>query len=140
VVLFLFQRKSADLVGSYVLEPDHTGENVTTANGVATATYLGVNEAVLSDDNGLERFYLPGSNPGDCELVIDVPAPGDVRITSAATHLRGDFALDAVDVSGRFDAKECDNRDFTLTLEAVALLRDNLSMCVDEPDDASAGD
>jgi hypothetical protein len=94
------------------------------------------------DEDGLVRFYLPGSNPGDCMLVDDVPPPGEVVITDAGAHLKGTFALDAIDVSGRFDAKECtDNPEFMTTLESVALLTpDQFSMCVQGGDETPSGD
>jgi hypothetical protein len=134
VILFLFQQAGESLESTYVVEPERDGENVTTENGVASAAYLGVNEAVLIDEDGLNRFYLPGSNPGDCELVDHVPSPGEVVIAHAGTHLKGTFSLDAIDVSGHFDAKECStNPDFVTTLQSVAVLRQNLSMCVDDP-------
>ena len=133
VILFLFQDKHRDLVSSYVIDEEQPGENVTTQNGVAGAAYLGVNESELVDEDGLVRFYLPGSNPGDCMLVQDVPSPGEVVINDASPNLKGTFALDSIDVSGRFDAKECtDNPEFMTTLQALVLLPpDNFSMCVE---------
>src|SRR4030095_12782774 len=80
VILFLYQDKHRDLVSTYVLDDDLTGEHVTTEHGIASAAYLGVNEAELVDEDGLVRFYLPGSNPGDCMLVQDVPSPGEVVV------------------------------------------------------------
>ncbi len=137
VILFLFQDKHRDLVSTYVIDEEPPGENVTTENGVASAAYLGVNEAELIDEDGLVRFYLPGSNPGDCMLVDDVPPPGEIVITDAGRNLKGTFALDSIDVSGRFDAKECtDNPDFMNTLQSVVLLPpDNFSMCVEGGED-----
>ena len=142
VILFLFQNKDLDLVSTYVVDPEPSGKNVTTVNGVAGAAYLGVNEAELIDEDGLVRFYLPGSNPGDCELVDHVPPPGEIVITHATGNLKGTFALDSIDVSGRFDAKECtDNPDFMTTLQSIVLLPpDTFSMCVDEPDETVPGD
>ena len=137
VILFLFQDKNSDLVSTYDVDGDPNGENVTTQNGVASASYLGVNEAELTDEDGLVRFYLPGSNPGDCMLVDDVPPPGEVVITDASPNLKGTFALDSIDVSGRFEAKECtDNPDFMTTLQAVSWVPfDKLSMCLQPGDD-----
>jgi hypothetical protein len=142
VILFLYQDKHRDLVSPYVLDDDLPGENVTTENGVASAAYLGVNEAELVDEDGLVRFYLPGSNPGDCMLVQDVPSPGEVVITDASPNLKGTFALDAIDVSGRFEAKECtDNPEFLTTLQSVVLLPPNdFSMCVQGDEDTPPGD
>ena len=142
VILFLFQDENQDLVSSYLVDEEPAGENVTTVNGVASAAYLGVNEAELIDEDGLVRFYLPGSNPGDCVLVDQVPPPGEIVITHAATTLRGTFALDSIDVSGRFDAKECtDNPEFMTTLQSVVLLPpDNFSMCIDERDETHVGE
>ena len=142
VILFLFQDKHRDLVSTYVVDEELPGENVTTQNGVAAAAYLGVNEAELIDEDGLVRFYLPGSNPGDCVLVDDVPPPGEIVITDASRNLKGTFALDAIDVSGRFDAKECtDNPEFMTTLQSVVLLPpDNFSMCVDGGEDTPPGE
>jgi hypothetical protein len=142
VILFLFQSTQRDLASSYVIDDDPAGENVTTENGVAAAAYLGVNEAELIDEDGLVRFYLPGSNPGDCMLVDDVPPPGEVVINDASRNLKGTFALDSIDVSGRFDAKECkDNPQFMTTLQSVVLLPpDNFSMCVDGNDDTPSGE
>jgi hypothetical protein len=142
VILYLFQDKSRDLVSTYVVDEDQPGENVTTQNGVASAAYLGVNEAELVDEDGLVRFYLPGSNPGDCMLIDDVPPPGEVVITDASPHLKGTFSLDAIDVSGRFEAKECtDNPDFMTTLESVSLINsDEFSMCIQGGDDTPVAD
>ena len=142
VILFLFQDKHRDLVSTYVLDEEPPGENVTTENGIASAAYLGVNEAELVDEDGLVRFYLPGSNPGDCMLVQDVPSPGEVVINDASPNLKGTFALDAIDVSGRFDAKECkDNPQFMTTMQSVVLLPpDNFSMCVQGGDDTPQSD
>jgi hypothetical protein len=135
VVLYLYQRLGSSIVDHYDLDESQSGENVTTDHGVAAAAYLGVNEAVLTDEDGIERFYLPGSNPGDCELVPHVPSPGAVDITRADDHLKGTFSLDAIDVSGRFDALECtSNPDFATAFQAISLLEDDLSSCVyDDP-------
>jgi hypothetical protein len=142
VILFLFQQAGSSLASTYIVDPEPSGENVTTQNGVASAAYLGVNEAELIDEDGLMRFYLPGSNPGDCELVDDVPPPGEIVITDSGPNLRGTFALDSIDVSGRFDAKECtDNPEFMTTLQSVVLLPpDNFSMCVDDADETVPGE
>ena len=142
VILFLFQSKQRDLASSYVIDDEPLGENVTTQNGVASAAYLGVNEAELIDEDGLVRFYLPGSNPGDCMLVDDVPPPGEITITAADRNLKGTFALDSIDVSGRFDAKECtDNPEFMATLQSVVLFPpDNFSMCVDGGEETPPGE
>ena len=142
VILFLFQDRHRDLVSTYVLDDDPPGENVTTENGVASAAYLGVNESELVDEDGLVRFYLPGSNPGDCLLVQDVPSPGEVVINDASPNLKGTFALDTVDVSGRFEAKECkDNPEFMTTLQAVVVLTpDPFSMCVQGDEKPSSSD
>jgi hypothetical protein len=140
VILSLYQDKRRDLVSSYVVDPEPLAENVTTENGVASAAYLGVNEAELVDEDGLVRVYLPGSNPGDCVLVDDVPPPGEIVITDASRNLKGTFSLDAIDVSGRFDAKECtDNPEFMTALQAVILLAEDYSMCVDGTDDTPLG-
>ena len=142
VILFLFQDKHRDLVSSYVIDEEPPGENVTTQNGVAAAAYLGVNESELVDEDGLVRFYLPGSNPGDCMLVQDVPSPGEIVITDASPNLKGTFALDSIDVSGRFDAKECtDNPEFMTALEAVVVIpSDTFSQCVVDADDTPPGE
>jgi hypothetical protein len=137
VILFLFQDKHEDLVSTYVVDGEPAGDNVTTQNGVASAAYLGVNEAELVDEDGLVRFYLPGSNPGDCVLVDDVPPPGEVVVTDAGRNLKGTFALDSIDVSGRFEAKECeDNPEFMITLSSIVLLPyDTFSTCLDGGDE-----
>lgn len=137
VVLYLYQRRDAEWTSQYDLLTDHSGEFVTTSKGVAGAAYLGVEEAALLDDDGLQRFYQPGSNPGDCMLLPNVGEPGSVEITRDGNDkIGGSFSLEGIDVSGHFTAERCSqNPTFVETFQSIALFGDRLSMCVVEDDD-----
>lgn len=79
----------------------------TVTRGSAGASYLAVNEATVDDEDGFAVLYEPGDNPGDYVLNLAVEAPGEVEVGASGEDLRGDFHLEAIDVSGRFRAERC---------------------------------
>lgn len=74
---------------------------------VAQATYRSVDEARLEYQAGLYREY----EPTDYTYVAKVEGPGHVTVEKYETNqtLEGWFSLDALDVSGTFDAQPCES-------------------------------
>lgn len=71
------------------------------------ATWWHVDEAVVQARSGIVVSYEAGSTTGDFEYVPAVDQPGTLTIEEDDHQMRGEFELDAIDVSGRFVARRC---------------------------------
>jgi hypothetical protein len=77
---------------------------------LAQAMYIGVDEAEVENLDGIYRsYYAP-----DPVYVFGVPAPGDVNVKASNDTVSGDFSLDAIDVSGTFEAESCSSESSIL--------------------------
>lgn len=93
-----------------IFDSDELEHRLDGANPFAgRALYVGVNEAEVSADDGLTREYTPT----DVEYGW-ADEPSEVHITEDGGTLRGTFALNGLNVSGRFKASPCADLGFTL--------------------------
>lgn len=110
------------LPGTYRLNDgsDDPDEDVPETRGF-NAAWWHVNEAVVEARDGLIVSYSPGTSAGDFEFLPFVPSPGEVVITDADDRLKGEFAIDSLDLSGRFEAEPCEINSYLYTNLAFGL-------------------
>jgi hypothetical protein len=70
---------------------------------VALGAFRAVWEAEVSEEDGLYRDYQPVVE----EWTMPVERPGSVDLVVTEDGYRGSFSLDSLDVSGRFETREC---------------------------------
>ncbi|MCB9795180.1 MAG: hypothetical protein H6741_20955 [Alphaproteobacteria bacterium] len=81
-----------------------------TAPFAARGLYMGVNEAAVTEEDGLYREYTP------TEVEFGwADEPSELRVSRDGDTIAGQFGFNHLDVSGRFRAEPCESLTYTLS-------------------------
>ena len=104
VVLTLYKQTDGDWTGRYPGNDDAQDALISDEQPqLASGQYLGVDDAIIDQEDGVVRTYLPSAYSWDPELGDG----GFVQVDTAGTQINGSFGFPDAHLSGQFTAEGC---------------------------------